>query len=500
MAVRSRIVRLRALAAEALTDLFDQSAPFGRLALTQVLMLGGDTLVTISLAGSLFFSISPTEAKSKVLLYLMLTIAPFAVVSPLLGPLIDRSRGTRRAMVIASALGRMAIVPFMARDIHSLWLFPEAFMILVLSKLYLVTRGALITEIAAAEAEHNVAAAEHSVADAYLGNAPTEGGAPHGLAGWNAQLTLLGTLAGFVVSIPGIILLKTVGSPGVLIFAGVVFFASAIAGFRLKLPKEKKDSDSEDWDAEHKSLVDGPPHPEVLLGLTANSILRGIAGFLVFLLAFGLRREHAALWWYGLALGGSGVGALVGLSLVPRLRNRMREPQMLLLSLALVGVAAAAAAYVGGGLPVQILLAIVIGIAGSISQPSFDAMTQRLVPVAAQGRAFARFATRQQLVWVVGALIPVALPLTFEQGDIGIAVIGLAGALFYLVARRIKVVARRAPRHSRRSRFAYEEGAEGDEYETDEYASDEYEGAEYEGAEYEGDEYEEEGGESWPHR
>ena len=86
MAVRSRIVRLRALAAEALTDLFDQSAPFGRLALTQVLMLGGDTLVTISLAGSLFFSISPTEAKSKVLLYLMLTIAPFAEVSTL-GPL-----------------------------------------------------------------------------------------------------------------------------------------------------------------------------------------------------------------------------------------------------------------------------------------------------------------------------------------------------------------------------------------------------------------------------
>ena len=63
------------------------------------------------------------------------------------------------------------------------------------------------------------------------------------------------------------------------------------------------------------------------------------------------------------------------------------------------------------------------------------------------------------------------------------------------MARRIKVVARRAPRHSRRSQFAYEEGAEGDEYETDEYASDEYEGDEYEG-----DEYEEEGGESWPHR
>jgi MFS-type transporter involved in bile tolerance (Atg22 family) len=413
-------------------------------------MLGGDTLVTISLAGSLFFSISPTEAKSKVLLYLALTIAPFAVVSPLLGPIIDRSRGARRAMVICSALGRMAIVPFMARDIHSLWLFPEAFMILVLSKLYLVTRGALITEIAEAEAEHAVVAAQHQVADAYLGEEPTEGGTPHGLAGWNAQLTLLGTLAGFVVSIPGIILLKTVGAPGVLIFAGVIFLGSAISGFRLKLPKSRSDERTEEWEHDDRSMIDGPPHPEVLLGLTANSILRGIAGFLVFLLAFGLRREHAALWWYGLALGGSGVGALIGLSLVPRLRNRMREPQMLLVSLTAVGLAAAGASYIGGSLPVQILLAIVIGIAGSISQPSFDAMTQRLVPVAAQGRAFARFATRQQLVWVVGALIPVAIPLTFEQGDIGIAAIGIGGALFYLVARRIKVVSQRRPRHRRR--------------------------------------------------
>src|ERR1700679_4321828 len=72
-------------------ELFDQRTAFGRLALVHVIMMAGDTLVTVSLAGSLFFSVSPTEAKSRVLLYLLLTIAPFAVVSPLLGPLIDKS-------------------------------------------------------------------------------------------------------------------------------------------------------------------------------------------------------------------------------------------------------------------------------------------------------------------------------------------------------------------------------------------------------------------------
>lgn len=454
MVVRSRIVRLRTLASEALHDLFDQSSPFGRLALAQVLMLGGDTLVTISLAGSLFFSISPTEAKSKVLLYLLLTIAPFAVVSPLLGPLIDRSRGARRAMVVFSAVGRMAIVPFMARDIHSLWLFPEAFLILVLSKLYLVTRGALITEIAEAEAEHEATAAQHQAADAYLGDGPSTTGAPHGLAGWNAQLTLLGTLAGFVISIPGVLLLKIFGAPGVLIFAGVVFLGGAIAGLRLKLPKARTRPSSEEetasWERGGKKLSrEAAPHPEVLLGLTANALLRGIAGFLVFLLAFGLRRSHAALYWYGLALGGSGIGALIGLSLVPRLRRWMGEPQMLLLALTMVCLGAIGAAYVGG-LPIQIALAVLVGIAGAVGQPSFDAMTQRFVPVEAQGRAFARFATRQQLIWVLGALIPVAIALPFVGGDITIAIIAGGGALSYLIGRRVRVISKRAPRRDAR--------------------------------------------------
>ena len=454
MAVRSRIVRLRALAGEALRDLFDQESPFGRLALTQVLMLAGDTLVTISLAGSLFFSISPTEAKSKVLLYLLLTIAPFAIVSPFLGPLIDRSRGARRAMVVFSAVGRMVLTPFMARDIHTFWIFPEAFLILVLSKLYLVTRGALITEIAAAEAEHDVTESAHAAADAYLGAEETSGARPHGLAGWNAQLTLLGTLAGFVISIPGIALLKIFGAPGVLVFAAAVFAGGAVAAFRLKLPKGRSRDMTEssspegEWSEEtvHDGHVLGAQHPEVILGLTANSLLRGIAGFLVFLLAFGLRRSHAALWWYGLALGASGIGALVGLSLVPRLRRYMREPQMLLVALVVVCLGAVGAAYVGG-LPVQIVLAFLVGVAGAVGQPSFDAMTQRLVPVAAQGRAFARFATRQQLVWVLGALIPVAIALPLVGGDIVIAVIAGGGALFYLVGRRTRVVAVREQRH-----------------------------------------------------
>ena len=115
------------LAWVALRDLFDQNTSFGRLAAVHVGMMAGDTLVTVSLAGSLFFSVSPTEAKSKVLAYLMLTFAPFAVVSPILGPLIDRSVNGRRIIVAVSGLSRVLLCWMMSRHLDSWLLFPEAF-------------------------------------------------------------------------------------------------------------------------------------------------------------------------------------------------------------------------------------------------------------------------------------------------------------------------------------------------------------------------------------
>jgi hypothetical protein len=55
---------------------------------------------------------------------------------------------------------------------------------------------------------------------------------------------------------------------------------------------------------------------------------------------------------------------------------------------------------------VQVILAGWLGVSGAVAQPSFDAITQRNIAPGAQGRTFARFAVRQQLLWVIGALIP----------------------------------------------------------------------------------------------
>ncbi|MFP3901280.1 MAG: hypothetical protein ACLFXM_10520, partial [Acidimicrobiia bacterium] len=58
------------------------TTPFSRLARTHALSVAGDTLITVALAGSLFFSIEPDAARGRVALYLALTMAPFSVVAP----------------------------------------------------------------------------------------------------------------------------------------------------------------------------------------------------------------------------------------------------------------------------------------------------------------------------------------------------------------------------------------------------------------------------------
>jgi hypothetical protein len=85
---------------------------------------------------------------------------------------------------------------------------------------------------------------------------------------------------------------------------------------------------------------------------------------------------------------------------------------------------------------VQVLLAGWLGLSGAIAQPSFDAITQKNVPPGAQGRTFARFAVRQQLLWVVGALIPVAIAMSFVVGDRLLALLMLTASVAYPMGRR----------------------------------------------------------------
>ena len=482
MGVKERGDQFRRLVRSAVDDLFDQRSPFGRLALTHVLMTAGDTLFAVSLAGSLFFSISPTAAKDKVLLYLLLTMGPFAVVAPALGPLIDRSRGARRAMVVASALGRALLCPFVARDIHSLLLFPEAFVMLVLSKVYLVTKGALVPEMATLE----MPGGDGSVPEGPdwlhgTGAGPPDPTPPYGmpptvhvddpvtgedvvepdLATLNARLGLLASLSGFVFALPAVAILKLAGAPAVLWTCAAVFVAAVVAGMRLpvrQLARAAREArrgragparheptgaierapDADDWRSdEQRDLAAFRPiaGTQVILALTPMSVLKGLLGFLTFLFAFGLRREGAATWWFGLLIGALTLGAVIGVLLVGRIRKVLSEQQMLAASLWLV----AAAGLLGWLFPhqaLQALVAVAVGAAGAVAKPSFDALVQRHVRETDQGRAFARFETRLQLMWVVGSLVGVVLSLSIPAGTLVWAAVAMIGALSYMSALR----------------------------------------------------------------
>ena len=515
MGVRERSDQFKRLARSAITDLFDQRRPFGRLALTHVLMTAGDTMFAVSLAGSLFFSISPTAAKDKVILYLLLTMGPFAVVAPALGPLIDRSRGARRAMVVASAVGRAALCPFLARDIHSLLLFPEAFAMLVLSKVYLVTKGALVPEMAALgmlDVTPDTPGAPDATGtldtsrdeDVWAGMTPGSPTTPNDtppygtpvvriqdpgtgidtvepdLATLNARLGLLASLAGFAFAVPAVLILKLGGASSVIWVSIAVFAGAAVAGARLPVPRRlaKKltgrrvggrvtyDEDLDvtaatgtiemapdfdpEWVGDEEDLAAYRPiaDTEVILALMPMSVLKALVGFTTFLFAFGLRRSGAATWWFGFVLGGLTAGALIGVLLVARIRRVLNEQQMLTGSLFLV-----VAVTVGGAFYTArwywAIIALVVGLASSVAKPSFDALVQRHVRESNQGRAFARFETRFQLMWVVGSFVPVVLSLPVAVGSLVMAVVAAVGAVSYMSSRRAVQGSRGATRSVR---------------------------------------------------
>ncbi|HSA42016.1 MAG TPA: MFS transporter, partial [Mycobacterium sp.] len=61
-----------------------------------------DAAMAVALANTLFFAAATAESKSRVALYLLITIAPFAVIAPVIGPALDRLQHGRRVALAMS--------------------------------------------------------------------------------------------------------------------------------------------------------------------------------------------------------------------------------------------------------------------------------------------------------------------------------------------------------------------------------------------------------------
>ncbi|HEX4978858.1 MAG TPA: hypothetical protein VFV35_02220, partial [Acidimicrobiales bacterium] len=238
-------------------------SPFQRLARVHALAMGGDALVTVALAGSLFFSISPTAARGRVMLSLVLTMAPFAVVAPFLGPAIDRSRAGRRLILVGTTIGRAAACVAMIRVIDELLLFPAAFAVLVLSKTYSVAKSATVPAVVDDESR---------------------------LVEANSKLSIVSGIAGFVASLPGVALLQLLGPEWTLGLAAGCFVAAGAASLRLPAVAAAVGARDSPPGADGAGVDDRASRPaprSVETAAVATALLRTMVGFLTFLVAFG---------------------------------------------------------------------------------------------------------------------------------------------------------------------------------------------------------------------
>lgn len=371
--------------------------PFVRLARTHALLAAGDAAVALALAGSLFFDISPEAARGKVAAYLLFSLAPFAIVAPLIGPVIDRMKGGRRLVVVIIAGLRVLLCVAMAFHIDTLFVFPEAFLSLVLQKSYGVSKSALVPSVVANDEE---------------------------LVEANAKLGLLSGLVGAVAIVPA--LLFQLVSPSLTLTFAAVLFAVAF-GLALQLPRTVVAAERA-AELEKKELH----APGVQLASSAMALLRASVGFLVFQTAFWFRREGTATLWFGIVIAASALGTFAGNAAAGPLRHRVREERMLIGALAVPTVVGFVLAFAPSPATAA-LLALALGFAAAVARAAFDSIVQRDAPDANQGRAFAQFETRFQLAWVAAGAIPVLVPIPAAVGFFLVAVLCAIAAGSYLV-------------------------------------------------------------------
>jgi hypothetical protein len=362
----------------------------------------GDAMVAIALAGSIFFDVPVGEAKAKVAVYLALTMAPLAVAGPLLVPLLDRA-GPRRAISLAAAAGRSLLCVLAAPRFTTLLLYPLGFGLLVLSKVHTITRNGL--------------------AMAYAG--PDEG-----LVRANARLGRIAVGGVLLASLPGVLLFKLGDASAVLYGAAVVYAISALMNLRLPHPHVRGGA----GEASRLGAI-----PQLTAPAIGGAGLRAASGFLLFSIAFALRRSGEPTYWFAVLAGAAAVGSFLGDVIAPRLPASLREEAVVIACVIAAGIGAFLA-FVAFSLPVLAAFALMAAASGELGRLAFQSLMQQLAPGGAHGRVFVRYEVLFQLAWVAGALLPAMLPIEFRDGLLILfglyVVVGLGYLTPDLVSRR----------------------------------------------------------------
>lgn len=381
-----------------------------------------DAAMAIALANTLFFAAASGESKSKVALYLVITIAPFAVIAPLIGPALDRLQHGRR-MALATSFGlRTAIVVVLifnydgATGSYPSWvLYPCALGMMVLSKSFGVLRSAMTPRVLPPTID---------------------------LVRVNSRLTTFGLLGGTIVG-GGIAaaveyaLTTLAGLPGALF---VVILATAAGGYSsMRIPKWVEVTAGEVPTTltyhSHPTPEPGQGKPRQPLGrniitsLWGNCTIKVLVGFLFLYPAFVAKAESGTGWeqlaTLGLIGAAAGIGNFAGNFTAARLS--LGRPSLLVLRSATAVTIVALATAVTGSIVVAAVATLVTSGASAIAKASLDASLQDDLPEQSRASAFGRSESILQLAWVLGGATGVLIYTNLSAGFTTICVFLIVG-------------------------------------------------------------------------
>ena len=472
----------------------------------------GDAFVIVALAGTIFFNTSVDQARGKVVLFLLVTMAPFAVLGPFIGPALDRVQQGRKYLLAGTLLARGLLCFAMSAAVSNpITLLPAAFGVLVLQKAYGVVRASVAPRLlpeGASLVSVNARSQLIAVIGATIAAGLAEGVQVAGGAAWVLRAGMVVYLGAMVLALR---LPDQVDSPPVPAPAAgatpTVPDGRPPRGTDRRMPprpdfrpngpgRSPRQPDNDVWHGEYadqrlpydddvaalpsgsRPPGSGPPGspapaaaktgsgrwrtlgrvgPAVAEAMTGNAVLRAFSGYTFFFFAFLLQTErfgvskHFALASLAVAVA---AGSIVAMGIGSWLKSR--APQLIMFSVLTIAPVVAAASAWFFGLPAVIAVAFAAILCASLAKLAQDSIVQREIGDEIRSSTFAVSETLNQVANVAGGLLGVLVSM-LNNGQVGLGIAaGLLFAALVLIVgrRRRRVLAQRVVDQDARSASA----------------------------------------------
>jgi MFS family permease len=387
-----------------------------------------DAAMAVALANTLFFAAASGESKGKVALYLLITIAPFAVIAPLIGPALDRLQHGRRVALATSFILRTVLVVLLianydgATGSYPSWvLYPCALGMMVLSKSFSVLRSAVTPRVLPPTID---------------------------LVRVNSRLTtfglLGGTMVGGAVAAGAEYLFGLVHLPGALYVIVAVSLVGAALSMHIPKWVEVTAGEVPATLSYHGRSGELRRHPEhhkppaeprqplgrnIIAALWGNVTIKVMVGFLFLYPAFVAKSHDASGWEQLRILGVIGAAAAIGnfAGNFTAARLKLGHPALLVVRCTIAVTTFALATALTGKLMVAALATLITSAAAAIAKASLDASLQHDLPETSRASAFGRSESMLQLAWVAGGAVGVLVYTDLWVGFTAITAVLIVG-------------------------------------------------------------------------